>query len=58
MPAKSPQITKTSLSPLDNVPQAQAQTEQTFGEKMVEFIRSILGDKPKPIDETLVRDEL
>ncbi|OVE82038.1 hypothetical protein BVY03_01960 [bacterium K02(2017)] len=30
---------------------------KSMGQKMVEFIRQILGDKPKPINEKLIRDE-
>jgi len=32
--------------------------DENFGKKMIEFIRKLLGDEPKPIDEKLIRDEM
>lgn len=34
------------------------QDHKDLGDRMVEFIRSILEDKPAPLDETLIRDEV
>lgn len=32
--------------------------EENFSQKMVDFIRKLLHEKPKPIDEKLIRDEM
>jgi len=48
--------TKNTTSDVDK--EDQSQQGKTLGQKMVEFIRSILGDKPKPINEDLVRDDI
>jgi hypothetical protein len=38
--------------------QTSSDEEASLGRKMVTFIRKILGDEPKTLDESLVRDEL
>ena len=38
--------------------QATPSEDETFGERMVEFIRKLLGQTPKKIDINLVRDKI
>jgi len=55
--AYSPQVSSNKENQVKDK-QVTSKKEKTTGQKMVEFIRNILGDKPKPIDEKLVRDEV
>ncbi|MBF0104717.1 MAG: hypothetical protein HQM16_05260 [Deltaproteobacteria bacterium] len=49
---KDAQIPKHHINPVPDAIQA-----KSLGEEMVDFIRKLLGDKPEPVDEKLVRDE-
>ena len=50
-------LSVTTTSAQDKQSQVADQQGRTLGERMVDFIRKILGEEQKPIDDDLVRDE-
>lgn len=51
-------VSLTPLQASDKKAATPTGKQSTFSEKIVDFIKMILGEKPKPIDENLVRDEV
>lgn len=55
---QSDKISTTSVSTTSQQESQNPEQQKTFGERMVEFIRKLLGEEPKKIDENLVRDKM